>query len=282
LATGAVMADTVPPSIVLIVLGSVAGLSIASLFVSGFVIAFVLLLALAIVARLRGGGDRSEHEKRAPLSVVMTTMKIALPVLFLPLMIRVAVGEGVATATEVSALAVVYALIVGYVFFGGISARGFYRMLVDTAALSGVILLIMGCALAAAWALTQTGFASLLAGFMTDLPGGWISFMLVSIVLFLTLGCLLEGMPALVLLAPLMFPIANGLGIHGIHYAMVAVVAMNIGLFLPPVGIGYYIACSMGRVKPEQAIRPMLIYLGALLAALLLIAFIPAISIAYL
>jgi TRAP-type C4-dicarboxylate transport system permease large subunit len=106
--------------------------------------------------------------------------------------------------------------------------------------------------------------------------------MLVSIVLFLTLGCLLEGMPALVLLAPLMFPIANGLGIHGIHYAMVAVVAMNIGLFLPPVGIGYYIACSMGRVKPEQAIRPMLIYLGALLAALLLIAFIPAISIAYL
>lgn len=282
LATGAVMADTVPPSIVLIVLGSVVGLSIANLFVSGFVIAFVLLLALAVVARIRGGHDQSEHEKRAPFSVVMTTLKIALPVLFLPFMIRVAVGEGVATATEVSALAVVYAVIVGQIFFGGFRGRDFYDMLVDTASLSGVILLIMGCALSAAWALTQTGFASILSGFMTDLPGGWISFMLVSIVLFMVLGCLLEGMPALVLLAPLLFPIASGLGIHSIHYAMVAVVAMNIGLFLPPVGIGYYIACSMGRVKPEEAIKPMLVYLGALAAALLLIAFVPAISIGYL
>ena len=69
------------------------------------------------------------------------------------------------------------------------------------------------------------------------------------------LGCLLEGLPALVLLAPLMFPIAKDLGIHGIHYAMVVVVSMNIGLFTPPIGIGFYIACSIGKVEPDEAMK---------------------------
>lgn len=282
LATGAVMADTVPPSIVLIVLGSVAGLSIADLFVSGFVIAFVLLVALAVVARWRGGDERVVNVGRPKRSVILGTLRIATPVLMLPLMIRIAVGEGVATATEVSTIAVLYAVVIGKLFFGGFSGRDFYKMLVDTASLSGVILLIMGCALAAAWALTQTGFANQLSTMMTGLPGGWVSFMLVSIVLFVALGCLLEGMPALVLLAPLMFPIAASLGIHGIHYAMVVVVSMNVGLFLPPVGIGYYIACSIGKVQPEEAMRSMWVYLAALMLALALIAFVPAISVGFL
>jgi tripartite ATP-independent transporter DctM subunit len=282
LATGAVMADTVPPSIVLIVLGSVASLSIAGLFTSGFVIAFVLLMALAIVARWKSGRESLADVKRAPTSLMVRTMIVAAPALVLPFMIRSLIGGGVATATEVSTVAVVYALLVGIVLYGGITPSKFYDMLVETAALSGAIMLIMGTALAAAWALTQTGFASNLAAMMKELPGGWISFMGVTILTFLVLGCLLEGLPALVLLAPLMFPIAKDLGIHGIHYAMVVVVSMNIGLFTPPIGIGFYIACSIGKVEPDEAIKAVWIYLLALIAGLLVIALVPAISIAYL
>lgn len=282
LATGAAMADTVPPSIVLIVLGSVAGVSIAGLFTSGFVIAMVLLVVLAVLARIKAARENMEGVRRAPLGVVVKTLVIAAPALILPFLIRGAVGGGIATATEVSTIAVLYAIVIGIVLYGGIGLRKFYDMLVETAALSGAILLILGTASAMAWSLTQTGFANQLATYMTDLPGGWFSFMLVSIVVFLVLGCVLEGLPAIVLMAPIMFPIAARLGINDIHYSMVIVTAMNIGLMAPPIGIGFYIACKIGGVSPDEAMKAIWPYLGALIVGLLLIAAIPALSTAYL
>ncbi|TIL68384.1 TRAP transporter large permease [Mesorhizobium sp.] len=282
LATGAAMADTVPPSIVLIVLGSVAGVSIAALFTSGFVIAVVLLLVLAVLARWKASGESMEGVHRAPFSLVWKTLLVSAPALVLPFLIRGAVGGGVATATEVSTIAVLYALVIGALFYGGIGTKKFYAMLVETAALSGAILLILGTASAMAWALTQTGFANQLAIYMTDLPGGWFSFMLVTIAVFMVLGCVLEGLPAIVLMAPIMFPIAARLGINDVHYSMVVVTAMNIGLMAPPIGIGFYIACKIGDASPDEAMSAIWPYLGALLAGLLLIAAVPALSVAYL
>ncbi|MCA3624331.1 MAG: TRAP transporter large permease subunit [Methylobacterium sp.] len=278
LATGAAMAETVPPSIVLIVLGSVAGVSIAGLFTSGFLVAMVLLLVLAILARWRARGELLEAVQRAPLSVIGKTALVAAPALVLPFIIRSAVGGGVATATEVSTIAVLYAIVVGIVLYGGIGWRTFYGMLVETAALSGAILMILGTALAMAWALTQTGFANQLALWMQSLPGGWISFMAITIVVFVILGCFLEGLPAIVLMAPLMFPIAKKLGIHDVHYAMVVVTSMNIGLMAPPIGIGYYIACKIGNVSPDEAMGAIWPYLLALIIGLIVIAAVPAIS----
>ena len=278
LATGAAMADTVPPSIVLIVLGSVAGVSIAGLFTSGFMVAIVLLIALAILARWRARHEVLDAVRRAPLSVVWKTSLVAAPALVLPFIIRSAVGGGVATATEVSTIAVLYAFIVGIVLYGGIGWRKTYNMLVETAALSGAILMILGTAVAMAWALTQTGFANQLAIWMQTLPGGWMSFMAITIVVFLILGCFLEGLPAIVLMAPLMFPIARKLEIHDVHYAMVVVTSMNIGLMAPPIGIGFYIACKIGNVSPDEAMGAIWPYLLALIVGLVLIAAVPGIS----
>ena len=278
LSTGAAMADTVPPSIVLIVLGSAAGISIAGLFTSGFVIAMVLLLVLAVLARWKARHEVMGGIRRAPMRVAGRAALVAAPALVLPFLIRSAVGGGVATATEVSTLAVLYALVIGAVLYGGIRPRRFYAMLVETAALSGAILLILGTASAMAWALTQTGFASQLVAAVSDLPGGWMTFMLVSIAIFLALGCILEGLPAIVLMAPIMFPVARSLGIHDIHYAMVVVTAMNIGLMAPPVGVGFYIACKIGDVSPDEAMGAIWPYIGALFAGLLLIAFVPFFS----
>jgi tripartite ATP-independent transporter DctM subunit len=282
LATGAAMADTVPPSIVLIVLGSVAGVSIAGLFTSGFVVAMVLLAVLAALARMKAAGERLGDVRRAPLSTIWRAMLIAAPALVLPFIIRSAVGGGIATATEVSTIAVLYALVIGVFLYGGIGLRKFYGMLVETAALSGAILIILGTALAMAWALTQTGFAQQLAVLMSSLPGGWIIFMAMTIAVFLILGCVLEGLPAIVLMAPLMFPIAKSLGINDVHYSMVVVTAMNIGLMAPPIGIGFYIACKIGNVSPDEAMGAIWPYIIALLIGLVLIAAIPAISTAFL
>lgn len=282
LATGAAMADTVPPSIVLIVLGSVAGVSIAGLFTSGFAIAMVLLAVLAILARWKARGEDMAGVSRATLPFIGRAAIVALPALVLPFMIRSLVAGGVATATEVSTIAVVYAFVIGAVLYGGIPIRRLGMMLVETAAMSGAILLILGAASSMAWALTQSGFARDLMAIVTGLPGGWVVFMLASIVIFLVLGCFLEGLPAIVLLAPIMFPIARGLGIHDIHYAMVIVTAMNIGLMAPPVGIGFYIACKIANVPADQVMRRIWPYLAALLVGLLAIAAVPWFSTALL
>ena len=282
LATGAAMADTVPPSIVLIVLGSVAGVSIAGLFTSGFAIAMVLLAVLAILARWKARGEVMEGIRRAPMRAVGKALVIAAPALVLPFLIRSAVGGGLATATEVSTIAVLYAMIIGMVLYGGIRPGKIYDMLVETAALSGAILIILGTASAMAWALTQTGFAFKMAAMVTDLPGGWVTYMLVTIAVFMVLGCVLEGLPAIVLMAPIMFPIAKNLGIHDIHYSMVVVTAMNVGLMAPPIGVGFYIACKIGNVSPDEAMGAIWPYIGALFIGLLVIAMVPALSTAYL
>lgn len=282
LATGAAMADTVPPSIVLIVLGSIAGVSIAGLFTSGLTVALVLLIALAVLARWKSRHESMVGVRRAPLSLIGRTAVVAAPALVLPFLIRSTVAGGVATATEVSTVAVVYAFFIGAVLYGGISRRTFYGMLVETAALTGAILLILGTALAMAWAITQAGLAQTIAAFMTGLPGGAFAFLAVTIVLFLVLGCVLEGLPAIVLMAPLMYPIARKLGINDIHYSMVVVTAMNIGLMTPPIGIGFYLACKIGGVSPDEAIGAIWPYLAALLVGLVVIAGVPWISTAFL
>jgi TRAP-type C4-dicarboxylate transport system permease large subunit len=155
-------------------------------------------------------------------------------------------------------------------------------MLVETAALSGAILFIIGSATGMAWALTQSGFSHTLAAAMTQMPGGSWGFLVISIVAFIVLGSVLEGIPAMVLFGPLLFPVAKQLGIHEVHYAMVVILAMGVGLFAPPFGLGYYAACTIGRVSPDAAMGRIWAYLGCLVLGLLLIAAVPWISTGFL
>jgi tripartite ATP-independent transporter DctM subunit len=278
LATGAAMADTVPPSIVLIVLGAVAGVSIAGLFQSGFVIAMVLLVTLLLLSRWMARHEDMSGTRRPTLKVVGKLLLIAAPALTLPFLIRSAVGGGIATATEVSAIAVLYAMIIGHLLYGGVRRRKVYEMLVDTASLSGAILLILGTASGMAWAVTQSGVIQELSTALINMPGGPIAFMAVTVVIFLVLGCLLEGLPAVLLLAPIMYPIARKLGIHDIHYGMVLVAAMNVGYMTPPIGIGLYIACRVGGESPDEVTKAIWPYLAALLIGVVVIAAVPWLS----
>jgi tripartite ATP-independent transporter DctM subunit len=274
LAASGAMAETIPPSLVLITIGSVAGISISALFTGGIMPGVVLAFMLAVLARARSV-EVAQGLKRAPLRVVGRSLLVALPALVLPVLIRTAVVEGVATATEVSTIGIAYAVLAGLFIYRRFDWRRLYPMLVDTAALSGAILFIIGTATGMSWALTQSGFSQSLAHMMTSVPGGKVGFLLVSIAAFVVLGSVLEGIPAMVLFAPLLFPVARMVGVHEVHYAMVIILAMGIGLFAPPFGLGYYAACTIGRVHPDQALRRIWPYLGALLAGLLIVAFVP-------
>ena len=282
LAASGAMSETIPPSLVLITIGAVTGVSIAALFVGGLMPALVGMLALCVVVYWQARGENTVLVARTPLPEVMRCFWLALPALALPFVIRSAVVEGVATATEVSTIGILYTLIVGTLVYRQLDWRRIYPMLVETASLSGAILLIIGCATAMAWALTQSGFSRDLVALMTQVPGGAMGFMVVSLVVFVILGSMLEGIPAIVLFGPLLFPVARALGIHEVHYAMVVVFAMGLGLFAPPVGVGFYAACAIGKVEADLALNKIWPYLGALMVALLVIAFVPWVSIGFL
>lgn len=280
-ASGA-MSETIPPSLVLITIGSVASVSIAGLFTGGLLPAFVAAMSLVVVCYFRSRGENLTGVKRAPLRVILRSFVVALPAIALPFLIRTAVVEGVATATEVSTVGVVYTFVAGIVIYRQMNWRRLYPMLIETASLSGAILFIIGTATAMAWALTQSGFSHQLVRAVTSVPGGHWGFLVVSIVLFLILGSVLEGIPAIVLFGPLLFPAARALGIHDVHYSMVVILAMGIGLFAPPFGVGFYAACAIGKVAPDEAMGQVWPYLLAVLGALIVVAFVPWLSIGFL
>ena len=282
LASTGAQTETIPPSLVLITIGSVTGVSISALFTGGLLPGVVCAITLSALVWWRYRGEDLSHVRRATRSEVLRTFVVALPALALPFVIRYAVVEGVATATEVSTIGIVYSFIIGLVIYRQFDWRRLMPMLVETACLSGAILMIIGTATGMAWGLTQSGFSRALATAMTGLPGGSASFIAVSIVAFTILGSVLEGIPAIVLFGPLLFPIARAVGVHEVHYAMIIILAMGIGLFAPPFGVGYYAACAIGRVDPAEGIRPIWGYLLALMAGLIIVAIFPWISIGFL
>ncbi len=282
LAASGAMSETIPPSLVLITIGSVTGVSIAGLFTGGLLPALVAAIALVVVCRYRSRGEDLSGVERAASREVLRSFFVALPALALPFLIRTAVIEGVATATEVSTVGVVYTMAAGLFIYRQFDWRRLYPMLIETASLSGAILLIIGTATAMAWALTQSGFSRQLVAMMKQVPGGQFGFLGVTIVVFAILGSVLEGIPAIVLFGPLLFPAARALGVHDVHYAMVVILAMGIGLFAPPFGVGFYAACAIGRVAPDEAMGRVWPYLGAVLLALIVVALVPWLSVGFL
>ncbi len=280
-ATGA-QTETIPPSLVLITIGSVTGVSISALFTGGMLPALILGLMLCALVWWRNRNLPLHNATRPAWDQILKSLVLAAPAIALPFVIRAAVVEGVATATEVSTIGLVYSLLCGLLVYHQFDHKRILPMLIDTASLSGAILLIIGAATGMAWALTQSGFSLLITQIMSNLEGGASIFLLVSIVVFVVLGSVLEGIPAIVLFGPLLFPVAKQLGVNEVHYAMVVILSMGIGLFAPPLGVGYYAACAIGKVNPDEGVKPVLGYLFALLLGIFLVAFVPWLSTGFL
>ena len=280
-ASGA-MSETIPPSLVLITTGVATGVSIEALFTAGLMPALVLAIALCVVVWWRSRHEIMEAKKWPSARQFAMATLFALPGIGLPILIRTAVVEGVATATEVSTIGILYTVVVGLILYRPFPWKRIVPMLVETASLSGAILLIVGAATAMAWALTQSGFSRALSDIITTLPGGKVTFFVVTIIFFIVLGSLLEGLPAIIIFGPLLSPAAAAIGIHPVHYAMMGVLAMGVGLFFPPFGIGYWAACVISQVDPDEGVKPLVPYLVTLLVGIALIAAFPWLSLGFL
>ncbi|HET9147709.1 MAG TPA: TRAP transporter large permease subunit [Acetobacteraceae bacterium] len=281
LAAAAAMSETIPPSLVLIIVGAVTGVSTGALFNGGLLPAAVAALGLIILIFFRSRAEQPSGPS-IPARETLRLFIVAIPALILPFLIRYAVLAGIATATEVATIGVAYTLLVGIAVYRCFDWRRVFPILVETAALSGAILLIIGTASAMAWSLTQAGFAQSLTAAMTGLPGGRAGFMAVSILLFIVLGSVLEGLPAMVLFGPLLFPIAQQMNINVVQYAIVSILAMGIGLFSPPFGVGFYQTCLISKSSSDEALGRIWPYMATLVAALVIVAAVPWISTGFL
>ena len=279
LAASAVMAEAIPPCINLIILGFVANLSIGGLFMAGIVPAALMALALIAVAVLFG--TRTQVSDEATAAVPMSQLwSGAAATVGLIVLIFGGFKTGFATATEISAFAALYAIVVGSLMFRELGWRATVRSFTQSAIRSGLIMFIVAAAQSLAFVLTLQQVPHMLGEALVHLSqssGTWL-FMLLSIAILIVMGSVLEGAAALIIFGPLLIPVAAQLGIAPLHFGVVLVVAMGIGLFAPPLGLGLYGACLIGNVPIEQTVKPIFGYLGLLLLCLLVIAFVPALT----
>jgi tripartite ATP-independent transporter DctM subunit len=274
LSSCAVMGETVPPSIAMLVLASVTTLSIGSLFVAGLLPAAVMAVCLMVLIWFRSRG-RNVNAQPHPRREVFRAGLIAIPALVAPIILIGGIVSGIATPTEVSSSAVVYALVLSVIFYRELGMAQFLRIVSGTASQAGMVLFITSAATAFSWSLTIARLPQRIVELLNMLGGSATLFMLATIVILVVMGALLEGLPALLIFGPLLLPISAVFGIPPLQYGIVLIIAMGFGAFSPPIGVGMFVTCAICDTTVESASRHMVPYLVILAVGLLLVAFVP-------
>jgi tripartite ATP-independent transporter DctM subunit len=275
LAASAVMGETVPPSIAMLIVGSITNVSVGAMFIGGLAPAVVMALCLMALIYLRARASGAPRSPRAGAGVMARAGLGAILPLLMPGTLLAGILLGIATPTEIAAIAVVYGILLSSVVYREMNLHGFIRIALDTAALTGVLLFIFAAASSFSWTLTVAYLPQRLVALLQSVGDSQAIFMICSVVLLIVVGVLLEGLPSLNVLAPLLIPIAGKLGLSELHYALVLIISMGIGGFMPFAGVGFYVCCAVMRCDIETASRAMVPYLIVLLVGLLIVAFVP-------
>jgi tripartite ATP-independent transporter DctM subunit len=275
LAASAAMGETVPPSIGILVLGSITTLSMAALFIGGIIPAAVIALCLMVLIYMRASHAAPLPHRRVPLRVMAASGLAAILPLMMPVILFAGILLGVATPTEVSSFAVVYGLVLAILVYREFDWQTFIRTVIDSALLAGMVLFILAAASGFSWVLTVAQLPQRLIDDLHSVNNNTALFLSGSITLLIVIGSLLEGLPALIILAPLLLPIAGHIGISELHYGIVLLIAMGVGAFVPPTGVGFYVACAIVHTDIESATRAMIPYFIVLLIGLAIVAFVP-------
>jgi tripartite ATP-independent transporter DctM subunit len=278
LSAAGIMGETIPPSLVMMVLASITTLSVGSFFIAGIVPAAVLGICLMLIVYLRA--RKLNWPRCAPVSWpdrVKISVR-ALPALLVPIILIVGIVGGIATTTEVSSIAVVYSILVSIFIYRGMSLRAFLTTLADSGTMAGMVLFMVSAGSAFSWTLAVSGLQIIVGHFVDMLGGSTFAFMAFSIVLMVVMGSILEGLPSLLIFGPMLLHLANNYHIAPMHFGIVIIIAMGIGTFIPPFGVCYFVTCSVMETSVEKVTPRFLPYLAVLIVGLVVIAAFPAIS----
>ena len=276
-AAASAMGILVPPCLTMVVLGSLVNLSIVTLFLAGFLPAFVLAVSLLVLIAIRA--RRQNWPVSAPVTRndVWRAARRAVVPTGLPILLFGGIFSGLTTVTEAALLAVVYSLLAG-IAMGGIRRTEIVGQLAQSGVVTSTTLWVLAAASAFAWILVREWVPQMLGEWIRSAGAGRVEFMALTIALFVVIGALLEGLPALLIFGPILFPISRSIGVDPVHYGIVVIAAMGVAFFLPPVGVGLTIAAGIGRVDIDDVSRTFMPYLVALLVGLALVAAFPAIT----
>ena len=271
------MGILVPPCLTMVVLGSLVNLSIVTLFLAGFIPAFILAAALLVLIAVRARRQNWPVTTDASHGKLGRATRRAIVPMGLPIVLFGGIFSGATTVTEAALIAVVYALVAGMAL-GGVRRPQLVSQLAQSGVVTATTLWVLAAASAFAWILVREWVPQALGEWIASVGAGKVGFLALTVVLFVVIGALLEGLPALLIFGPILFPIARTLGIDPVHYGIVIIAAMGIAFFLPPVGVGLTIAAGIARVDIDDVSRGYVPYLVALLIGLALLAAFPALT----
>ncbi len=277
-ATAAELGVIIPPSIPMILYGVAAEVSIGELFIAGFgpglLIGVALMAFVWVWCRLRGYGKR-DAEGRQPL--LLATRRAGLALL-MPVIILGGIYGGVFTPTEASIVAVVYALVVSCFVYRELGMREVYGVLKKSVISSSVIMFIIAMAGLFSFLLTRAGVpAEIGAWIIANFHEGWAFLLAVNAFLFV-IGMFIETSASIIVLAPILAPVAAQLGIDPVHFGMIMVVNLALGMITPPFGVNLFAACSVAGISLNQISRSLAHFVIVILACLMVITYVPAIS----
>lgn len=269
----------IPPSITFVVYGSIADTSIGDLFISGVLPGILMGAAFCIAALLIGRKVNLKTLPRAAGKERWNAFKDAFWGLMMPVIILGGIYGGIFTPTESAAVSAVYGLAVGIFIYRKIGLKEFWDILLDTVSTTATIMFITAAASLFAYVLTRARLDVAISSALESATGGStvIFFIIVNIILLIA-GCFLDSTSALYIFTPLFVPVAQALGVNPIHLGTVMIVNLAIGLFTPPVGVNLYVACNVGGVDLKQISKAIIPLLLASLIVLLLVTYIPGIS----
>lgn len=282
MAAGGAIGVVIPPSITFVVYGSIADASITSLFKAGMVPGLLMGAGLIITALVIGRKCDLKVSPKASGAERLAAFKDAVPGLLMPVIILGGIYGGIFTPTEAAAVSVFYGLFVGFVIYKDLNLNKLSNIMVDSCSTTATVMFITMGASLFAYVLTRARLDEAIEGMMLNVTGGStvIFFIIVNIVLLIA-GCFLDSTSALYIFTPLFAPVALQLGIDPIHLGTVMIVNLAIGLFTPPVGVNLYVACGIGKISIEDISKGIVPCLVAMLVVLLLITYIPAISLMF-
>lgn len=278
LSAAGIMGETIPPSLVMMVLASITTLSVATFFVAGVVPAAVLGLCLMFIINRRAKKNNWPRCAAIPWAERIKISIKAIPALMVPIILIIGIVGGIATTTEVSSIAVVFSILVSVFVYKGMNVKSFITTLADSGAMAGMVLFMVSAGSAFSWTLAISGLQTVVADFLSLLGGSAFAFVSFSIVLMIIMGSILEGLPSLLIFGPMLLHLTQSYGIDPMAFGIVIIISMGIGTFIPPFGVCYFVTCSVMDTTVEKVTPRFLPYLSVLLIGLVCIALFPSIS----
>lgn len=270
------MGILIPPCLVMVILGAMSGLSISALFVAGFLPGFLMALALAIVIHVQARRGTLPGSRGAfSWATLRSAFREAILPLGMPVVLFGGILGGVTTATEAAVLVVIYALVLDLLIYKEISRKDLGRMLVQTGVTTAAVSLLAGVATSMSWVFAMTGVPLAIAQYLQGITSSPFLLLALVTITLIVFASLLDGLPALIIFYPILSVTVAKYGIDPLHFGLLAVAALGIGLVVPPVGLLLVVVCQIGRVNLSAVTVPILPYIAILVATLLLIAYVP-------